>query len=196
MGVLDEAIGYLSGPMEFVRDHGVEWRRKFIQLVREAELDIDLLDPTNKPGESIGEDPSHQIKLQEEGRFKELQAYVHDYRHFDLRATDICDFLIVVVDPSIPQWGTANETYLGESQKKPTFFIVENGLYNLPRWLFDVIDRISSSNPVVAQQEANVYESVEDVVNELVMLNNGTKKLSKEWILVRKLLRMMRDSES
>lgn len=197
MGVLDGAIGYLSGPMEFVRDHGIEWRRKFIRLVREAGLDIDLIDPTNKPGSDIGgENPLHQIQLQEQGRFKELQAYVNNYRHFDLRATDICDFLIVVVDPTIPQWGTANETYVGEMQKKPTFFIIDGGLYKLPRWLFDVIDRISSANPIKAQEEANVYESVEEVIAELVLLDQGIKRLSREWILVRKLLAQQRFSEA
>ena len=192
MGVLDEAIGYLSGPMEFVKDHGVEWRRKFIRLVHEAGLNIDLIDPTNKPGDSIGEDPLHQVKLQEAGRFKELQDYVSNYRHLDLRYTDISDFLIVVVDPSVPQWGTSNETYVAEMQKKPTFFIVEHGLYNLPRWLFDVIDRIQSWEPGEAQKEANVFESVEEVVEELVALDNGHKPLSKEWVLVRKVLRQQR----
>lgn len=196
MGVLDDAIGYLSGPMEFVKDNGVEWRRKFIRLVREAQLQIDLIDPTNKPGETAGEDPNYQVMLQNEGRFKELQAYVNNYRHFDLRYTDICDFLIVVVDPTIPQWGTSNETYVAEMQKKPTFFIVDGGLYNLPRWLFDVIDRISSANPIKAQQEANVYESVEDVVAELVALDTGVKKLSREWILVRKVLAQQRILET
>lgn len=192
MGALDEAIGYLSGPMEFVKDHGVEWRRKFIRLIREAGLNIDLIDPTNKPGESIGEDPMYQVKLQKAGKFKELQEYVSNYRHFDLRYTDISDFLIVVVDPTVPQWGTSNETYLAEMQKKPTFFIVEDGLYNLPRWLFDVIDKISSNNPINAQQEANVYESIEEVVGELVALDNGTNQLSREWVLVRKVLRQQR----
>ena len=33
-GKLDGALGYLSGPMEFVADHGVEWRRKFIQMIK------------------------------------------------------------------------------------------------------------------------------------------------------------------
>ena len=192
MGVLDEAIGYLSGPMEFVKDHGVEWRRKFIQLVQEAGLNIDVIDPTNKPGECIGEDPMHQVNLQKNGQFKELQQYVRNYRHLDLRYTDISDFLVVVVDPTVPQWGTSNETYLAEMQQKPTFFIVENGLHNLPRWLFDVIDKVQSDDPAVAQAEANVFESVEEVVEELVALDSGKKPLSKEWVLVRKVLREQR----
>lgn len=196
MGALDEAIGYLSGAMEYVSDHGVSWRRKFIRLIREAGLDIDLIDPTNKPGESIGEDPMYQVELQKFGRFKDLQEYVSDYRHFDLRYTDISDFLIVVVDPTVPQWGTSNETYLAEMQKKPTFFIVEHGLYNLPRWLFDVIDKIQSTNPVRAQEEANVFESIEGVVDELIKLNSGENPLSREWVLVRKVLRQQRLLES
>lgn len=196
MGVLDDAVGYLSGPMEFVRDHGIEWRRKFIRLVREAELKIDLIDPTNKPGETAGEDPGYQVMLQREGRFKELQAYVGNYRHYDLRYTDISDFLIVVVDPTIPQWGTSNETYVAEMQKKPTFFIVDGGLYNLPRWLFDVIDKISSANPIKAGEQANVYESVEEVIAELVTLDSGIKRLSYEWVLVRKVLAQQRISEA
>jgi hypothetical protein len=192
MGKLDSAVGYLSGPIEFVRDHGVEWRREFIRLVREANLDIDLIDPTNKPGESIGEDPMYQVKLQQAGKFRELQEYVSNYRHLDLRYTDISDFLIVVVDPTVPQWGTSNETYLAEMQKKPTFFIVEHGLYNLPRWLFDVIDKIQSDRPVTAQAEANVFESIEEVVHELVKLDSGENPLSREWVLVRKVLRQQR----
>jgi len=193
MGVLDGAIGYLSGPMEFVKDHGVEWRRKFIRLVREAKLDIDLIDPTNKPDKNpIGEDPMYQVNLQESGKFRDLQEYVSDYRHKDLRYTDISDFLIVVVDPTVPQWGTSNETYTAEGQHKPTFFIVEHGLYNLPRWLFDVIDKIKSEHPVAAQQEANVYESVEEVIAELQLLDRGDKPLSREWVLVRKILEQQR----
>jgi hypothetical protein len=178
--------------MEFVKDHGVEWRRKFIKIVREVKLDIDLIDPTNKPGDDVGEDPAYQIALQESGQFRDLQDYVNDYRHKDLRYTDISDFLIVVVDPSVPQWGTSNETYMAESQHKPTFFVIEHGLYNLPRWLFDVIDKIKSENPAKAQQEANVYESIEEVVAELQILDRGEKPLSREWVLVRKILERQR----
>ena len=193
MGKLDGALGYLSGAMERVSDHGVLWRQEFIKLVREAKLDIDLIDPTNKPDENpIGEDPTYQVSLQKSGQFKDLQEYVSDYRHKDLRYTDISDFLIVVVNPAVPQWGTSNETYLAESEHKPTFFVVEHGLRNLPRWLFDVIDKIKSDDPVNAQREANVYESIEEVVAELQLLDQGDKPLSREWVLVRKILERQR----
>ena len=189
MGLLDGAWGYLSGPMEYVADHGVEWRRKFTRLVYEASLDVALIDPTDKPGGQdikMGEDKSTQVELQVNGRFRELQQYVNRYRRFDLRFTDHCDFLVVVVDPSVPQWGTSNEVYMGEDQHKPAFFICEGGLYNLPRWLFDVIEEITEDDPEKALNESNVYLTVEDVVNELSLLDTGVKPLSKEWVLVRR----------
>ena len=190
-GKLDMACGYLSGPMEFVADHGVEWRRKFIKLVKEANLKIDLIDPTDKPGGievKIGENKAHQEQLQREGRWKELQEYVGDYRRFDLRFTDNADFLVVVVDPRVPQWGTSNEVYEAERQHKPMFFICDGGLANLPRWLFDVIDLDEGYN-----KPCNVFQTVEEVVRQLVRLDNGVIPMSKKWVLVRKDLERRRN---
>jgi len=189
MGLLDGAWGYLSGPMEYVADHGVEWRRKFTRLVYEAELDVALIDPTDKPGGKdikMGEDKETQVALQANGKFKELQQYVGKYRRFDLRFVDQSDFSVAVIDPTVPQWGTGNEVYMGEDQHKPAFFICEGGLYNLPRWLFDVIEKITEDDPNKALSETNVYESVEDVIAELVLLDSGQKPLSDEWVLVRR----------
>jgi len=190
-GRLDGACGYLSGPMEFVADHGVEWRRKFVRLVGEAGLKIDLIDPTNKPGGidiKIGENKAHQETLQREGRWKELRQYVKSYRRYDLRFVDISDFLVVVVDPRVPQWGTSNEVYVAELQHKPMFFICDGGLHNLPRWLFDVIDL---DNPEKGKR-CNVFQSVEEVVTELVSLDMGLYPMSNEWVLVRKNLEQQR----
>lgn len=189
MGKLDCACGYLSGPMEFVADHGVEWRRKFIQLCRERQLNIDLIDPTNKPGGhemSMVENRNYQETLQKAGRWKELRNYVHQYRRYDLRYVDNSDFIVAVIDRSVPQWGTSDELYTAEDQHKPMFFICEGGLYKLPRWLFDVIDLNEDGT-------TNVYESVEAVVDELVALDEGIKPMSDKWVLVRKYIESNRD---
>lgn len=191
MGRLDKACGYLSGPMEFVSDHGVTWRRKFTKLVYEAGLDIDLIDPTDKPcgiDSHIGENQEYQRMLQETGQFKVLQQYVRKYRRYDLRSADNCDFIVAVVDPTIPQWGTGNEIYVAEDQHKPTFFIIEGGLKKLPRWLFGVIERIESYDPLIAERESNVFQSVEEVVEQLVLRDNGTIPLTEEWVLIRKFI--------
>jgi nucleoside 2-deoxyribosyltransferase len=171
--------------MEYVADHGVEWRRKFIKLSRQNGLRLDFIDPTNKPGggrdSHIGENQSLQATMQREGRFEELKEYVHKYRRLDLRFVDNCDFIVAVIDPTVPQWGTGNEVYTAESQHKPMFFICENGLYKLPRWLFDVV-------PLDC-----VFTSVEDVVEHLVSLDMGEKELDDKWVLVRKFLEEMRE---
>lgn len=193
-GKLEGACGYLSGPMEFVADHGVEWRRKFIKLIHEANLKIDLIDPTDKPGGEdvkIGENKSHQEALQKEGRWKELRDYVKSYRRYDLRFSDISDFLVVVVDPRVPQWGTANEVYNAELQRKPMFFVCDGGLKNLPRWLFGVIDIDNH----IKNKRCNVFENIEDVVRELRCLDNGTYPLSDRWVLVRKHLEQLRSQK-
>jgi nucleoside 2-deoxyribosyltransferase len=184
-GLLDLACLYLSGPMEYVADHGVEWRRKFIKLAKEAKLRLDIIDPTNKPGGDqmrIGEDKGHQTKLKTDGRWRELRDYVRKYRRFDLRFVDISDLLIAVVDPRVPQWGTSNEIYFAEAQHKPMFFIIDGGLKNLPNWLFDVVEL----DDAVKGTRCNVFQSVEEVVNELVLLNHGQIPMNDKWVLVRK----------
>jgi nucleoside 2-deoxyribosyltransferase len=192
MNKLKGACCYLSGPMEMAIDNGIFWRRKFIDLACSKGLDIDFIDPTNKPGKEemkIEEDKKHQINLQKEGNYKELQKYVKKYRRFDLRFVDISDFLIAFIDPTLHMCGTYNEIFVAEQQKKPCFFICEEGLKKLPRWLFGVIDL----NDPVKQTRCNVFENMEDLIEELVMLNNGIIELNQKWVLIRKHIEEIRN---
>lgn len=182
-GKLHNACCYLSGPMEYVADHGVIWRRKFIQLTKDANLRIDFIDPTNKPGGKdikIGENKEFQAALQREGKFKELQDYVDSYRRYDLRFVDLSDFLIAVIDPTIPMWGTSNEIYEAERQHKPIFLIIEGGMYKLPRWLFGVVD--VGDDPL---HPCNVFESLEALIERLKALDSDDSPMSNKWVLVR-----------
>ena len=113
------------------------------------------------------------------------------YRRFDLRFVDISDFLVVVVDPRVPQWGTANEVYVAEQQHKPMFFICDGGLAKLPRWLFDVVD-LDEIGGGHYGRKCNVFSTVEEVVQRLVHLDNGAVGMDREWVLIRKHLEMMR----
>lgn len=191
-GRLAGACCYLSGPMEFAADNGISWRRKFIDLAYESGLNIDFIDPTNKPGSSdmkFGEDKEYQINLQQTGRFMELKNYVANYRRFDLRFVDLSDFLVAVIDPTIHMCGTYNEIFLAEQQHKPMFFICEGGLKKLPRWLFDVIDLTDSKKGTTC----NVFDNLYEVIHQLKLLNNGTVELSDKWVLIRKYVEQFRD---
>jgi nucleoside 2-deoxyribosyltransferase len=179
VGKLEGATIYMSGPMEYAHDAGVEWRRKFSRLVIESGLKIHLIDPTNKPGEDpqkIAEEKSHQQQLQKDGKFEELRQFVKSYRRKDLRYVDISDAVVAVINPEICQCGTLNEVYVAESQHKPVITICEGGLYKLPRWLFDVLDL------------ELIFESVEEVVEKLVQLDRQKEPLDERWVLVRKYL--------
>ena len=185
MGKLDRAVCYLSGAMEKAQDHGVLWRKKFIRMSCETGLSIDYIDPTNKPGGQnmrIGECHKIQNDLQRKGQFKELKKYVSKYRHYDLRFVDLSDFIIVMVDPTIPQWGTSNEIYVAEEQHKPIFIICEGGLYDLPRWLFDVV-------PLDRD-----FDSLNGAIEKLLALDRGEEELCEDWVLVRKFIEESRSA--
>lgn len=186
MGKLDEATIYLSGSMEYASDHGVAWRRKFRRRILQEKLNVYCIDPTDKPGPDrmkIGENKEFQENLQRNGKFKELRDYVTEYRHYDLRFVDISDVLIVAIDPTIPQWGTADETYLSERQNKPRYAICEGGLYKFPRWLLPVFEL------------DDVFENVEEVIQRLCAIDRGDHPMDERWVLVRKYLRLRRQTE-
>jgi hypothetical protein len=98
---------------------------------------------------------------------------------------DYSDFLVAVIDPRVPQWGTSNEIYEAERQHKPMFFVVDGGLKNLPRWLFDVID-LDGEVKGNMWTVGNVFESIEAVVKRLQLLDQGIMELTDEWVLVRR----------
>ena len=189
MDKLDKAVSYLSGAMEMVSDHGVEWRRKFIDLSVKAGLKIDYIDPTDKPGGievKIGENKQYQSDLKLNQKWAELREYVGAYRRYDLRFVDLSDFVIASVNPKVPQWGTANEVYEAERQHKPIFFLCDGGLANMPNWLFDLVDLPEDG------KRCNVFASLESLIDELVGYNEGTFPLTKEWVLVRKHIELQR----
>lgn len=194
MGILRGSICYLSGAIEYAPDHGVSWRQDFIQKAKAAKLGILCLDPTNKPEiegwDSIlkghlREDQQYQQQLQGNGEFKELQRYVSGYRRLDLRLVDYSDFLVVAVNPTIPQWGTANEVYMAESQHKPIFFVGPSGEI-FPRWLFDILD-ITEEDYI-----RNLFLSVDHLIEHLCKINNGEIKINDEWVLIRQALEKIR----
>ncbi len=179
MGRLKDAIIYVSGPMEMVEDAGVGWRREFRDLVNKSELCLNIIDPTQKPGDSpeeICENKNYQIKLQEEGKYEELRNYVHDYRRKDLRFVDLSDALVAVIDRDVYQCGTLNEVFEAERQHKPILTICKGGLARLPRWMFDVVDFDL------------IFEDVPAVVNKLIEIDNQENELDDRWVLIRQYL--------
>jgi hypothetical protein len=173
MGLLKSSRAYLSGAMDYAPDHGIGWRRKFIELTKH--LEIGIIDPTNKPipcTSELGPERQTMEILRSQGRWDELRSFVKRFRREDLRFCDIADFLVVGIDPTIHTVGTYDEVFTAERQKKPLLCIIEGGKKRLPYWDFAVF------------RTNEIFESVEECVGYLDGIDNGTIPLDDRWVLI------------
>ena len=167
---------YLSGSIEASKDNGTEWRKQFIELCWKKDLHISFIDPCNKgPGaiqEEIGEERQRLKQLKASGNFEEVTKIMKSVRKWDLRAVDYSSMVVVMIDKDVPTWGTPDECIVAERQRKPIIGIVKGGPKNAPDWTF----------AVMRYQE--MFESIEEAIEYLIKLNNGTIPLDKRWISI------------
>lgn len=177
MGVLDEALAYLAGAMDFSPDQGRSWRREIIQKCKNTDLKIKFLDPTNKVSslkKEVDEERLKHLDMKRSGSLDEFSKIMKIIVRHDHRCVDISDFIICYVDVDIHMCGSYFELRSALSQKKPHFVIIKQGKRFAPSWLFGIIDY------------HNMYDSIDDVVTELNKLNNGEDVLCDKWVLIRK----------
>jgi hypothetical protein len=180
MGKLKEAICYLSGPIDKAKDLGKGWRIEFIE--KAGHLGMKIIDPCNKPASFVHEvtgDVRTVSKMREEGKWEELQKFVKKFRREDLRFTDVSDFLVVYIDPDVPSYGTLDELFTAEDQKKPLLCIVKGGISCLPTWLFGVF------------RLEEVFSTVDECIEHLNKVDSGKINIEEDrrWVLFRKELR-------
>jgi hypothetical protein len=175
--VLDGAVAYLSGSMEYCPSGGVSWRRQIIDLVRQEDININFLDPTNKPKGLMPEEKGVYHNLRSTKDWAGLQKYVKRIRRDDLRCVDLSDFMIVCIDRRIHACGTYDELFTAEDQQKPVLIISIGGKEELPGWLFAVV------------RLEEIFDSVEDCVAYLKDINNGTQPVDDRWVLIRDYLK-------
>jgi len=129
---------YLSGPIQFMPDHGITWREAITPKLKT--LGLDVIDPCDKKGfaSEIGDFRNQMKAWREDGDFERLRDNMKIIRRWDLRAVDYSNFIIVNVDKDIPTWGTIDECVVAERQKKPIIVICKNGMKCCPDWLFAI----------------------------------------------------------
>lgn len=176
--VLKDARLYLSGPMDKANDHGISWRRDFIE--RSKFLNMAIMDPTNKPmplASEVGEEKQAIVGYRERGEWDKLCKFVKQFRRSDLRMTDLADILVVYIDPDIPSWGTPDEVFTAERQKKPLLCIVKGGKKALPTWCFAVFEM------------NEVFETVDECIEYLTRIDCGEIAIDDRWVLIGKYLK-------
>jgi nucleoside 2-deoxyribosyltransferase len=131
---------YLAGAMEKDATNGVEWRQAIQESL--ADLQVCWLDPTHKPTE-IGRETIETkvalIQAREAHDYEAVRNIMKTIRCVDLRMTDISDFLIVNLDPTIPTFGTHEEIANANRQKKPIIVHLIGGKEATPLWLLAML---------------------------------------------------------
>lgn len=168
----------MIGPIDRVKDFGVGWRRQIIQECNEKmQLGINFLDPTNKLSGMISED-QHEVerinKMKLQARWADLSNFMRTVVAQDYRGVELSDFVICYIDETTHMCGSYFELQKALTENKPYFLISPNGRAKLPTWLFGICDYLQ------------VFDNVENVVDRLVQLNNGTVPLSEKWVFANK----------
>lgn len=166
--------GYLAGPITYVDDDGVTWRRQVKEEVINRKIPIEFFDPTDKPkglGSEIGFEKNKAVEWKRNGEFDKLSRHVKDYRRLDLRMVDNSQFLVIKINLDIYTLGSHDELITAERQCKPIFAIVDQGKEHAPDWLF-----------AIAKHE-EIFNTVEEWLDYMGKLNDGIIPLDKRWVL-------------
>jgi nucleoside 2-deoxyribosyltransferase len=173
MGKLAKTKGYLVGPMEFGSDNKT-WRLDIQEKL--SELNITFFDPYAHPFIADLEE-GNQVSLKQQraqGDLNDLEQKMKEIRRHDLAMVDKSDFIICVIKPDTPTWGTLDELVHAEGMNKPIFMHIVGGIRQCPLWLFSLV-------PL-----KHMYESMDDIVETLKKIDGGEIGTdSKRWKLLR-----------
>ena len=174
--ILNESLCYLIGAIDHASDLGSGWRKRFINLCKSSGLFIKFLDPTSKvtglQSESC-EEHDNIVTLKNQGKWDELRGFMKQIVHEDHRSIDLSDFVVFYIDVSVHTCGSYFELQSALTEKKPYFIVAKGGKKNVPAWLFGICDH------------DRFFDSIESVVEELILLNSGELPLSDRWVLFR-----------
>ena len=165
----------LSGGIDRVADDGVGWRKYMRKECIKKEIDIIFFDPCDKPnglGSEIGVEKTEVRELINNDQWDEAREFVKTFRHYDLRAIDWSDFVIVKIDINSHLCGTYDEIFLAERELKPIFVIMgENQTkYDIPTWLISFIN------------ENEIFNSEDECIEHLAELDAGRILLDERWV--------------
>jgi len=115
------------------------------------------------------------LKWREKGMYEEVAKH-KNIRHADLALVDKADIIIMHYNKELLSCGTWEEVFRANtSQSKPIFVFSDQGVKALPIWMFWTLDY------------KYFYDSVDDVIDELTDINDGTKPIDNHrWKLLRK----------
>ena len=136
---------YLAGPIDFVDDRGVGFRKTLKEKLLSIGLEENMiLDPTDKPVTYSGyadfdTEKDYYYSLRKHGHWDELQKMCQMTMHVDLRLVDKSDVVIAVLNPDVPMFGTIHEIVEARQQKKPVLMIDPRGREGTSIWAIGLV---------------------------------------------------------
>lgn len=173
MGKLDNKIAYLSGAIENANNHGVSWRTEIVQKVHDAGINLGFIDPCDKGDSYLGEIGKERAKLVEAKANKDYETVttqMKEVRHWDLRAVDEAQVVILGLDPEIPTCGTWDEVFQAERRQIHILAIIKGGPSKAPDWLFAVMNY------------KFMFSTVDECVEYLKMADSGEIEIDSKWL--------------
>lgn len=173
--VLYKTKTYLVGPMQY--QNGEDWREWAQNILQNR--GIVVFNPYHKPfikdvqeGDIVRASLSD---LQKEEKYDQLADKVKEIRVYDLNLVDRSDFIIALLKPDVPTYGSVEELVTAVRMKKPTFIAVEGGKKKCPLWIFGMFPH------------KYIYDSLEELMDMVCKIDDGTQPIdSDRWRLLKK----------
>ena len=138
MNILKGTRVYTCGALQFGNfDNAVKWR----QVLKDhfSPLGIKVLSPMDEVFHNFPKESEMSFteikKLLAEGDHEEAHAKSKVLRNKDLAMIDNSTFIIAVLEPGIPTYGTIDEILTAKRAQKPVFLVINGGYKNIPVWL-------------------------------------------------------------
>jgi len=144
MNRLKSHTAYLAGAIDKVTaSDAMEWREDMTDFLND--LGIGVFNPCDKPiyNTTVHEDNdfvSMVEALKDRGNYDEVQKIMQEIVRIDLNFVDLCNFMILNIEPDCHMCGSYGEQTVACLQRKPIIIHCSKGISKIPNWLFGVCD--------------------------------------------------------
>lgn len=131
---------YLIGPIDEVKDHGADWRKRIKPFL--WSMGMGVFDPCDKPiGLSEDSVVVEQIaSLKKQGRFHEAREIMKGIVNIDLTLLDLSTIPIMYIDKEVHMCGSYSEATYAALEKKSCIVVVKQGRTEVPNWILGLMN--------------------------------------------------------
>lgn len=172
MNYLSGLQTYLSGPMDYVADNGIQWRASLTPKLI-SRFGLKVFDPTQDPKQLRSGDAKKFLAAQQ---YDEATTIIRDFVRKDLLMVDYSAFIIAKIILGVTMTGTVHEIINATNLHRPTILFCDDGKHKIPAWYYGIVPH------------RYYFGSEEEVLNYLEEVNTGKHMGDRRWSYVYGLL--------